>query len=174
MAGLIKKAKRGKFRPCRILTARKRPRKQDSQTSTPIAPCSAQPTPVDTALPPTYTRANSHPLAAPSWATPSLRVPPAHAAHTQKLHAMSKPSQTLHGSCACGRNRYVVEIPATESQLAELRYDNTAASRKLRIPPFQPRTSTQHPLFRHQHHVIYPTPPPHSLTPSHPNPAAQN
>ncbi|KAF2736307.1 hypothetical protein EJ04DRAFT_511132 [Polyplosphaeria fusca] len=37
--------------------------------------------------------------------------------------------QTLHGSCACGRNRYVVEIPTKQKELAELRYDNTAASR---------------------------------------------
>lgn len=37
--------------------------------------------------------------------------------------------QTLHGSCACGRNRYVVEVPVNQAQLAELRYDNTTASR---------------------------------------------
>lgn len=38
--------------------------------------------------------------------------------------------QTLHGSCACGRNRYVVEIPEENKiELAELRYDNTSASR---------------------------------------------
>ncbi|KAF9731186.1 hypothetical protein PMIN06_008090 [Paraphaeosphaeria minitans] len=37
--------------------------------------------------------------------------------------------RTLHGSCACGRNRYVVEIPQQQTQLAELRYDNTSASR---------------------------------------------
>jgi len=40
------------------------------------------------------------------------------------------PDHTLHGSCACGRNRYVVEIPTKQSQLAELRYDNTSASRE--------------------------------------------
>ncbi|KAH7086263.1 hypothetical protein FB567DRAFT_66609 [Paraphoma chrysanthemicola] len=38
-------------------------------------------------------------------------------------------TQTLHGSCACGRNRYVVEIPTQHAQQAELRYDNTSASR---------------------------------------------
>ncbi|KAH8728308.1 hypothetical protein GQ44DRAFT_724316 [Phaeosphaeriaceae sp. PMI808] len=38
-------------------------------------------------------------------------------------------TQTLHGACACGRNRYVVEIPSKEVQHAELRYDNTSASR---------------------------------------------
>ncbi|KAF2033069.1 hypothetical protein EK21DRAFT_109203 [Setomelanomma holmii] len=38
-------------------------------------------------------------------------------------------AQTLHGSCACGRNRYVVEIPSQQVQQAELRYDNTSASR---------------------------------------------
>ncbi|PSN66590.1 hypothetical protein BS50DRAFT_369204 [Corynespora cassiicola Philippines] len=38
-------------------------------------------------------------------------------------------TQTLHGSCACGRNRYVVEMPQAQAQLAELRYDNTSASR---------------------------------------------
>jgi hypothetical protein len=37
--------------------------------------------------------------------------------------------QTLHGSCACGRNRYVIEIPPQQLQLAELRYDNSNASR---------------------------------------------
>ncbi|KAF1831187.1 hypothetical protein BDW02DRAFT_505864 [Decorospora gaudefroyi] len=37
--------------------------------------------------------------------------------------------QTLHGSCACGRNRYVVEIPSQQVRQAELRYDNTSASR---------------------------------------------
>lgn len=75
---------------------------------------------------------------------------------------MSKPSQTLHGSCACGRNRYVVEIPAKESQLAELRYDNTAASRKLRIPPFHhltPQLSTPYPNINitSSIHPSYPT-----------------
>ncbi|RAR12845.1 dimethylaniline monooxygenase 2 [Stemphylium lycopersici] len=38
-------------------------------------------------------------------------------------------TQTLHGSCACGRNRYVIEIPSQQAQQAELRYDNTSASR---------------------------------------------
>ncbi|KAH7394579.1 hypothetical protein BKA66DRAFT_410610 [Pyrenochaeta sp. MPI-SDFR-AT-0127] len=38
-------------------------------------------------------------------------------------------TQTLHGSCACGRNRYVVEVPSQQAQQAELRYDNTSASR---------------------------------------------
>ncbi|KAL5120445.1 hypothetical protein ACEQ8H_001735 [Pleosporales sp. CAS-2024a] len=36
---------------------------------------------------------------------------------------------TLHGACACGRNRYVVEMPAHQLQLAQLLYDNTAVSR---------------------------------------------
>jgi hypothetical protein len=44
-------------------------------------------------------------------------------------------TQTLHGSCACGRNRYVVDIPAQQVQHAELRYDNTSASRKFACPP---------------------------------------
>jgi len=42
-------------------------------------------------------------------------------------------TQTLHGSCACGRNRYVIEIPPGRVQQAELRYDNTSASRE--YPP---------------------------------------
>jgi hypothetical protein len=37
-------------------------------------------------------------------------------------------TQTLHGACACGRNRYVVEMPSRDLQLAELLYDNTSAS----------------------------------------------
>ncbi|KAF2707245.1 hypothetical protein K504DRAFT_458685 [Pleomassaria siparia CBS 279.74] len=44
-------------------------------------------------------------------------------------------NQTLHGSCACGRNRYVVEIPAKENEKAELRYDNTSASRQHSASP---------------------------------------
>ncbi|KAF2676994.1 hypothetical protein K458DRAFT_481623 [Lentithecium fluviatile CBS 122367] len=44
-------------------------------------------------------------------------------------------NHTLHGSCACGRNRYVVEIPAAQAQLAELRYDNTSASRSHSASP---------------------------------------
>ncbi|KAF1998598.1 hypothetical protein P154DRAFT_564568 [Amniculicola lignicola CBS 123094] len=43
--------------------------------------------------------------------------------------------QTLHGSCACGRNRYVVEIPGQQAQHAELRYDNTSASRNHSASP---------------------------------------
>jgi hypothetical protein len=39
-------------------------------------------------------------------------------------------TQRLHGSCACGRNRYVVELPTQQMQQAELRYDNTSASRR--------------------------------------------
>ena len=39
-------------------------------------------------------------------------------------------TQTLHGSCACGRNRYVIEMPKQQIRQAELRYDNTSASRK--------------------------------------------
>ncbi|KAL6706390.1 hypothetical protein ACN47E_005496 [Coniothyrium glycines] len=38
-------------------------------------------------------------------------------------------AQTFHGSCACGRNRYVVEIPSGQLQRAELLYDNSSASR---------------------------------------------
>jgi len=38
--------------------------------------------------------------------------------------------RALHGSCACGRNRYIVEIPAGSAQLAELTYDNSSAARK--------------------------------------------
>lgn len=52
-------------------------------------------------------------------------------------HIQARPSvrrdmaaQTLHGSCACGRNRYVVEMPQAQTQLLELRYDNTSASRE--------------------------------------------
>lgn len=38
-------------------------------------------------------------------------------------------SQTLHGCCACGRNRYEIEIPSSEVDKAEIRYDNSSASR---------------------------------------------
>ncbi|KAH3911441.1 hypothetical protein HBI56_103970 [Parastagonospora nodorum] len=44
-------------------------------------------------------------------------------------------TRTLHGSCACGRNRYVVEMPSHEMRLAQLLYDNTSASRHLSANP---------------------------------------
>jgi hypothetical protein len=54
---------------------------------------------------------------------------------TTPNHAMA--TQTLRGACACGRNRYVVEIPSKEIQSAELRYDNTSASRKCPRHPWR-------------------------------------
>jgi hypothetical protein len=48
-------------------------------------------------------------------------------------------TQTLHGACACGRNRYVVEMPRQQMQQAELRYDNTSATREC----FSANTRTQ-------------------------------
>lgn len=46
------------------------------------------------------------------------------------IHEPGMATQTLHGSCACGRNRYVIEMPTQQIRQAELRYDNTSASRK--------------------------------------------
>ncbi|OCK85868.1 hypothetical protein K432DRAFT_377248 [Lepidopterella palustris CBS 459.81] len=43
--------------------------------------------------------------------------------------------RALRGSCACGRIRYVIEIPAAEAQLAELRYDNSNAARHHQASP---------------------------------------
>lgn len=43
--------------------------------------------------------------------------------------------RALHGSCACGRNRYIVEIPAGSAQLAELTYDNSSAARHHQATP---------------------------------------
>ncbi|KAI4610419.1 hypothetical protein J4E80_008183 [Alternaria sp. BMP 0032] len=45
------------------------------------------------------------------------------------LYEPGMATQTLHGSCACGRNRYVIEMPTQQIRQAELRYDNTSASR---------------------------------------------
>jgi len=43
--------------------------------------------------------------------------------------------RALRGSCACGRNRYIVEIPSQAEQLAELRYDNSSAARRHQATP---------------------------------------
>ena len=59
-------------------------------------------------------------------AIPSLPLTPSRA----EEDAMDR---ALHGSCACGRNRYIVEIPAGSAQLAELTYDNSSAARKSKI-----------------------------------------
>ena len=99
---------------------------------------------------------NSH---SPISSTPPLQpsrqpvtIPPASPALTQRQNSnvlntlcrripLLTPSRTkedameraLHGSCACGRNRYIVEIPAGSAQLAELTYDNSSAARKSKI-----------------------------------------
>ncbi|KAF2493841.1 hypothetical protein BU16DRAFT_528045 [Lophium mytilinum] len=43
--------------------------------------------------------------------------------------------RALRGSCGCGRFRFIVEIPAQSAQLAELRYDNSSASRHQQASP---------------------------------------
>jgi hypothetical protein len=61
--------------------------------------------------------------------TPTPRKHTKGSVHQLRKTAMA--TQTLHGACACGRNRYVVEMPSHEVQQAEMQYDNTSASRKL-------------------------------------------
>jgi hypothetical protein len=39
-------------------------------------------------------------------------------------------SNMLRGCCACGRNRYVVEVPAGSVELAQVFFDTTTASRQ--------------------------------------------
>lgn len=58
----------------------------------------------------------------------------AHEHEHEHRSAQQPASQMLRGSCACGRNRYVVEIPQTQAQRAELTWDSSAASRPF---PFQ-------------------------------------
>ncbi|EON69007.1 hypothetical protein W97_08265 [Coniosporium apollinis CBS 100218] len=43
--------------------------------------------------------------------------------------------QALRGSCACGRNRYVVEIPPSSAQLAGVFLDNSSSSRRHQASP---------------------------------------
>lgn len=79
------------------------------------------------------------------WPTP---LTAACTALPRNIHALQRPpftltqppspettmaTQTLHGACACGRNRYVVELPSQHLDQAELRYDNTSASRMSRL-----------------------------------------
>jgi hypothetical protein len=40
----------------------------------------------------------------------------------------------LHGSCACGRNRYIVSIPTESDQFAQVFFDNSSSSRTYRLP----------------------------------------
>ncbi len=68
-----------------------------------------------------------------SCPSPALQTPattrPRHDAPIAGSATNGMATQTLHGACACGRNRYVVEIPQDEVDKAELRYDKTAATR---------------------------------------------
>jgi hypothetical protein len=41
-------------------------------------------------------------------------------------------AQRLHGSCSCGRFRHIVDLPPQSAGRAELRYDNSSASRTSR------------------------------------------
>ncbi|KAF2839431.1 hypothetical protein M501DRAFT_934256 [Patellaria atrata CBS 101060] len=45
---------------------------------------------------------------------------------------------TLHGSCACGRNRYLVSIPSNSAQALELIIDNSLSNRRHQATPFTP------------------------------------
>ncbi|KAF1923672.1 uncharacterized protein M421DRAFT_74688 [Didymella exigua CBS 183.55] len=44
-------------------------------------------------------------------------------------------AQRLHGSCSCGRFRYIVDLPSQHAGQAELRYDNSSASRQHSASP---------------------------------------
>ncbi|KAH6643205.1 hypothetical protein C7974DRAFT_119497 [Boeremia exigua] len=44
-------------------------------------------------------------------------------------------AQRLHGSCSCGRFRHVVDLPSQHAGQAELRYDNSSASRQHSASP---------------------------------------
>lgn len=39
------------------------------------------------------------------------------------------PEHALRGACACGRNRYIVEVPRGSTQLAEVLFDTTRMTR---------------------------------------------
>ncbi|UPX13128.1 uncharacterized protein EKO05_0003654 [Ascochyta rabiei] len=41
----------------------------------------------------------------------------------------------LHGSCSCGRFRHAVDLPSQQTERAELRYDNSSASRQHSASP---------------------------------------
>ncbi|PVI05665.1 hypothetical protein DM02DRAFT_639094 [Periconia macrospinosa] len=68
---------------------------------------------------------------------------------------------TLRGSCACGRIRYTIDIPTEQTELAELKYDNTNATRNhsanpltlwLRVP-LTWYTSATFAQFPDEHHA---------------------
>ncbi|KAF2435475.1 hypothetical protein EJ08DRAFT_645769 [Tothia fuscella] len=42
----------------------------------------------------------------------------------------------LHGSCSCGRNNYVIEIPSTSKHLAQVYFDNSNVNRRHLASPF--------------------------------------
>ena len=84
------------------------------------------PTCIPLADPALIQRQNSNVLNTLCRRIPSLPLTPSRA----EEDAMDR---ALHGSCACGRNRYIVEIPAGSAQLAELTYDNSSAARKSKI-----------------------------------------
>ncbi|KAF2998303.1 hypothetical protein E8E13_007478 [Curvularia kusanoi] len=44
-------------------------------------------------------------------------------------------AQRLHGSCSCGRFRHIVDLPSQYAGRAELRYDNSSASRQHSASP---------------------------------------
>ncbi|KAL2351058.1 hypothetical protein BJ546DRAFT_998775 [Cryomyces antarcticus] len=44
-------------------------------------------------------------------------------------------SRHLHGSCACGRNQYIVEIPPASTEVAQVFFENGSASRRHQAAP---------------------------------------
>jgi hypothetical protein len=75
---------------------------------------------------------------------------------TAKRNTIQDPAmatRTLHGACACGRNRYVIEMPSHELQLAQLLYDNTSASRMC-LPKIAPECACALWTSRHTSHTL--------------------
>jgi len=44
--------------------------------------------------------------------------------------------RALRGSCSCGRNRYVIEIPQSSTEGAQIVFDNSNLQRRLQAAPF--------------------------------------
>ncbi|KAF2090915.1 hypothetical protein K490DRAFT_34659 [Saccharata proteae CBS 121410] len=71
----------------------------------------------------------------------------------------------LHGSCACGRNQYVVEIPSTSTRAAQVLLDNSSLNRKLlSIPaPFTAWLRVPLSWYSSSAHSLFPDETPQSI-----------
>lgn len=71
--------------------------------------------------------------------------------------------RTLHGSCACGRNHYIVEVPPSSDQLASILFDSSLRTRRHQATPFSAFLRVPLSWYHSSASAFFPDEPPHLI-----------